>query len=212
MKDKIINKDANIISLFSTPVVLTNIGRSFTKDEMRCILNIPMEKINPLRQSKCFNIFDDVVGEGLKDIKKFCEHQLKNYMEEIEGVDTNKVNLQITQSWLNRIEPQGNQMLHNHKNSYLSGVLYIKCLPNDYINFEDQSFGLYKSLFFSRKKLTQWNSNTANVKIKEGDFIMFPSLISHQVGMNETKDKERISLALDTFPTHLPSLYPPFKI
>ena len=50
------------------------------------------------------------------------------------------------------------------------------------------------------------------LKIKEGDFIMFPSLISHQVGMNETKDKERISLALDTFPTHLPSLYPPFKI
>ena len=54
--------DGELIFIFPTPVVRTNIGRSFTKDEMRCILNIPMGNQNPRLkkgvQSECFEIFD----------------------------------------------------------------------------------------------------------------------------------------------------------
>ena len=32
-----------LILLFPTPLVKTNIGRSFTKEEMDCILNIPLK-------------------------------------------------------------------------------------------------------------------------------------------------------------------------
>ena len=79
-----------VTSLFSTPVVKINIERSFTKDELDCFANIPMDG-KPIKiindptqgllnhQSKDFYLFD-TFAEELKEIKTFCEHQLKNYL------------------------------------------------------------------------------------------------------------------------------------
>ena len=52
---------------------------------------------------------------------------------------------------------------------------------------------------FPIKKATEWNSTGAMIKIKEGDLILFPSWVPHYVDKNNT-DKERISLAFNTFP------------
>ena len=202
-----------IISLFSTPIVKTNIGRSFTKEETDCIANIPMGKDKSptvQMQSECFDIFDNFTEE-LNDIKSFCEHELKRYLEEVEGVDTERAGLRITQSWLTKLKPQEFHALHNHRNSYLSGILYISCLPNDNIQFRDRYRFFDPALEFPKKKRTEYNAEGVAVNIEVGDLIIFPSLVLHQVSVNETKDKERISLSFDTFPTYLPSLYPPFK-
>jgi len=221
--------NSELILLFSTPIVRTNIGRDFTKKEIECITNIPMERnkgeltsdgitkqsYQPNvagRQSECFDILNDTkTKEELKDIKTFCEHELKKYLEEIEGVDTNLATLQITQSWLSKLKPQEYHDLHNHKNSHLSGSLYISCLPNDYIQFRDRYRNFDIGLEFPKKKVTQFKAEGVMVHIKKGDFIIFPSWVPHQVGLNETKDKDRISLSFDTWPTYLPSLYPPFN-
>lgn len=205
------NQQGELIHLFPVPVVKINIGRSFTKEETDCIANIPFQKKigDPHQQSECFEIFDNF-AEELKDIKVFCEHELKRYLEEIEGVDTDRVDLRITQSWLNKIESQESHPSHNHQNSHLSGVLYIKCLPNDNIQFRDQFKLIAPTLNFPKKKKTNHNDAALSVNIKEGDFIIFPSLVLHGVGGNETKDKERISLSFDTFPKDLPSLYPSY--
>ena len=205
------NDEVKLISLFPTPVVKTNIGREFTKDELQLLTtDIPMAKDRDSlshNQSESFNIFDNFAIE-LKDIKTFCEHELKRYLEDIEGVDTDITNLSITESWLNKIEPQGFRGMHNHKNSYLSGILYIRCLSNDNIQFTNMS---NSRLMLPIKKHTPFNTEGAALDIKEGDFIIFPSLLLHQVGVNETKNKEHISLAFDTWPTYIPSVYPPFK-
>jgi len=213
------NEEKELISLFPTPLVKANIGRSFTKEELECITNIPMtregergrwKKIEGAGgQSESYDIFNKF--EELKDLKTFCEGELKVYLEDIEGVNTDITNLNITTSWLNKIEPQDSHTLHNHRNSYLSGVLYIHCLPDDNIQFTNRHLMFNQSLQLPIKKTTQFNAASAAVKIKEGDFIIFPSLVLHQVGMNETKDKERLSLSFDTWPTYLPSLYPPYK-
>ena len=142
----------------------------------------------------------DSYSDTLKDIKNFCEYHLKLYLEEIEGVDTDLAKLRITQSWLNRTKPQEFHHSHHHPNSYLSGVLYISCLPNDTINLENRSYGLYNNMEFPRKKDTVWNSNGVVVDIKEGDLILFPSWVSHSVNRNETKNRERISLSFNTYP------------
>ena len=92
------NKKGNINPLFPIPAVVINIGRSFTKSELQLLLsNVPMGKNEgeTNHRSKDFYLFD-TFAEELKDIKKFCEHQLKQYLEEIEGVDTNLVNLRET--------------------------------------------------------------------------------------------------------------------
>jgi len=209
MNDEVKPK-VELTSLFSTPVVKTNIGRNFTKKEMECIANIPISYIGFPCQSKDYQLFNTFVEE-LKDIKTFCEQELKRYLEDIEGVDTDRINLSITASWLNKLKPQDHHPLHNHRNSHLSGIVYIRCLPNDNIQFTNRHLVFNKSLDLPTKKITEFNAEGVAVDIKEGDFIIFPSLLLHQVGVNETKDQERISLSFDTWPTHIPSLYPPFK-
>jgi len=209
MNDEVKPK-VELTSLFSTPVVKTNIGRNFTKKEMECIANIPINYTGFPCQSKNYQLFNTFVEE-LKDIKTFCEIELKRYLEDIEGVDTDRINLSITASWLNKIKPQDHHPLHNHRNSHLSGVLYIRCLSNDNIQFTNRHLVFNKSLDLPTKEITEFNAEGVAVDIKEGDFIIFPSLLLHQVGVNETKDQERISLSFDTWPIHIPSLYAPYK-
>ena len=202
-----------LLSLFATPIVKTNLGREFTKDELQFLTtDIPMSTEHGVRvlnhhQSQSFQIFEDF-AEKMKDIKTFCEFEIKRYMEDIEGVDTAVSPLGITASWLNKLEPEAHHPLHNHKNSYLSGLLYIRCLPDDSINFTSLTHS--RKLTLPITKHTPFNTEGAKVNIKEGDFIMFPSHVLHEVARNETEDQERISLSFDTWPTCVPSLYPPF--
>ena len=197
------NQEWELFTLFSIPVVKINIGRDFTKSEMDCFKNILMfrdEKIGMQNhRSKDPYLFDNF-AEELKDIKIFCEHELKQYLEKIEGIDTDLAELYITQSWLNKTKPGEYHHLHHHTNSYLSGVLYISCLPNDVISLEDRTYGLYNNLVFLKQEPTEWNCKGANINVKERDLILFPSWVPHHVGINETKETERISLSFNTFP------------
>ena len=139
------NKKGNINPLFPIPAVVINIGRSFTKSELQLLLsNVPMGKNEgeTNHRSKDFYLFD-TFAEELNDIKSFCEHELERYLKEIEGIDTDRATLRITQSWLNRTKPQEHHHSHYHRNSYLSGVFYITCLPNDGINLANRSFENY---------------------------------------------------------------------
>ena len=119
-------------------------------------------------RSKEHYLFDNTFAEELKDIKSFCEHQLKNYLEEIEGVDIDLVGLRITQSWLNITKPDESHHPHSHANSYLSGVFYFQCLPDDSIIFVNPMHGFYNNnIEFQTKKSTEGNSNAVRVNIKK---------------------------------------------
>ena len=205
MTEKTVSAEGECIPLplFSIPVVVTNIGRDFTETELQLLLSDILiwkdEGGMSNHQSKDRYLFDSRV-DILKDIRKFCESRLKTYLEEIEGVDTNLAGLRITQSWLNKNKPGERHHVHQHPNSYLSAVLYITCLPNDFINFDNRNKELYNNIEFPIKKITQWNSSGMKVNVTEGDLIIFPSWIPHHVDANETKNRERISLSFNTFP------------
>jgi uncharacterized protein (TIGR02466 family) len=192
-------EQVEIYPLFPTPVVVINIGRDFTKDELLLIEDIPMRRTVQNHQSKDLCLFDNWFAEGLKDIKKFCEYSLKNYLENIEGVDTDLATLRITQAWLNTTKPNEMHQPHLHPNSYLSGVFYFRCLPNDNINFNNRMHKMFNNMELPLKKSTPWNATGYKQNVKEGDLIIFPSWIPHFVNTNETK-KERISLSFNTFP------------
>ena len=201
---------STIISLFPTPITMTNIGRDFTETELQLLFyDIPIKKERDVQailegkelnhQSKDRYLFDSH-SDTLKDIRKFCEQQLKYYLEKIEGADTDLAMLRITQSWLNKTKPQEYHHSHHHLNSYLSGVLYISCLPNDGIVFNNRLKGMFNNMEFPLKEGTQWNAMNIEQPVTEGDLIIFPSWVPHFVNRNETKNRERISLAFNTFP------------
>jgi uncharacterized protein (TIGR02466 family) len=195
-----------IIPIFPTPLVKVNLNRDFTKDELQFLFfDVPMRKDEEREeethnhQSKDYYLFDSHV-DTLGEIKKFCEHHLKLYLEEIDGVDTDLTGLRITQSWLNKNKPGESHHMHYHPNSYLSGVVYITCLPNDSINFENRLYGMFNNIKFPTPKITMWNANGISHNVTEGDLVLFPSWVSHYVNRNETKNRERISLSFNTFP------------
>ena len=64
MEDKSNDKKISIIPLFSTPAIITNIGRDFTEDELQFFLHdIPMYKDKKVEmtnhRSKDFYLFDN---------------------------------------------------------------------------------------------------------------------------------------------------------
>ena len=150
-------------------------------------------------RSKEHYLFDSH-SDTLKDIKNFCTDQLKNYLKEIEGVDTDLAKLRITQSWVNKTKPSESHHPHTHRNSYLAGALYISCLPNDHIVFSNRLLFINNNIEFPKKKTTAWNTESISVNVKEGDLILFPAWMIHHVDENKTTDKERISLSFNTFP------------
>lgn len=198
----------DVIPLFPTPAIITNINREFTKDELQFLLSDIQWYIKTSEdekdgmtnhRSEDLFLFDNF-AEELKDIKNFCEYSLTQFLEQIEGVDTDRATLRITQSWLNKTKPQERHHSHFHANSYLSGVLYINCLPNDSIMFGNRLHDIFKNITFPIKKSTLFNVPGQKQEVKTGDLIIFPSYMIHRVNVNKTKNEERISLSFNTFP------------
>ena len=59
---------------------------------------------------------------------------------------------------------------------------------------------MVNNLEFKKTKVTQWNAMHFKQPVLKGDLIIFPSWFPHYVGINETKNKERVSLSFNTFP------------
>ena len=94
MNDEVKTKP-ELIPMFSTPVVKTNIGRDFTKDELQLFLiDISMKKDSANHHSKDYYLFDNFPKE-LGEIHKFCKQQIEWYLKEINSVDTDLASLRI---------------------------------------------------------------------------------------------------------------------
>jgi|TARA_R110000803_G_scaffold208421_1_gene277084 uncharacterized protein (TIGR02466 family) len=108
-----------------------------------------------------------------------------------------KNNFQLTKSWLTKTEKNQVSDYHNHFNSFLSAVLYIKTDQYSgnigFVNYSNNLFNL---------KVTEeniWNSRAYTFKPCNGLLIIFPSEMHHKVLRNES-NSDRYSLAMNFFP------------
>ena len=102
----------------------------------------------------------------------------------------------ITQSWLNYIEMNGSHHIHNHPNSYVSGVLYINADKTyDQITF---SHGKYDRIKLGATTLNAFNSETWSYPVGSGEIVIFPSHLNHEVAVKKGKNS-RISLSFNVF-------------
>ena len=106
----------------------------------------------------------------------------------------------ITTSWFTRAKPGTYSQIHNHKNSFYSGVLYFgeydyKSAPIEFVNFNSDS-----DLFFmDPKEYTIYNSRVWKITPNSGSLLFFPSYVYHRIGVNNSSNT-RYSLAFNLIP------------
>lgn len=113
----------------------------------------------------------------------------------------------LKEMWVNVLEHGGHQAMHNHANSFISGVVYLTATHpgsqtvfmkspggTDFL-FRNDHNGMTPSEFNADK----WISPAP----QPGDMVLFPSYLLHAVPPNQ--GERRISLAFNAIPTQLDS-------
>jgi uncharacterized protein (TIGR02466 family) len=181
-----------IHNLFPQPVGMYKLERHLTEKEITFIKN----------QETCPNMgnvtsINNVVlrDTALTKLRDFIESSVSNYFTAVYN-PKHKVNIRITQSWINYTEPGQWHHKHAHPNSFVSGVFYPQANKEiDKIYFYKDGFQQIK---LSPENWNTWNSESWWFNVGTGDLVLFPSSLTHMV---ETVQGEqtRISLSFNTF-------------
>lgn len=136
-----------------------------------------------------------LVQPKFEEIRIWIEECVRDYLDNVLELEYEE--FFFTSSWVN-IMGKGEQYLsHNHSNSIISGVLYLKSEPGHpplVFNKYKMETGPFISLNEHYKK---FNPNTATIlkfPCKEDTMVIFNSNIIHGHAMNELESK-RISIA-----------------
>jgi hypothetical protein len=113
----------------------------------------------------------------------------------------------LKEMWVNVLDTGGRQAMHNHANSFISGVAYLtrthpdartvfmRPLGGTDFSFKNDHAGVHTGSYNADK----WIS----MPPEPGDVVLFPSYLLHAVPNNP--GERRISLAFNAIPTHLDS-------
>jgi hypothetical protein len=113
----------------------------------------------------------------------------------------------LKEMWVNVLDTGGRQAMHNHANSFISGVVYLTATHADARTVFMKSPGGTDFAFKNDHAGVTTNSFNADKWIspvpEPGDVVLFPSYLMHAVPMNP--GERRITLAFNAIPTHLDS-------
>ena len=182
------------INYWKLPIYLSKF-RDLTKTELNFInAKICSDNLNRVNISKNTFILND---ENLLNLKNDLYEYLLHFWN-------NKFNckqeIYITNSWIANSAPKSYHHRHNHKNSILSGVLYINVEKNagNIKFFYDPP--LFKNYVFDYtiNNYNEYNSNSLEVEVKTGELIIFASHLEHETTVNHSNNN-RIILGFNSF-------------
>ena len=118
-----------------------------------------------------------------------------------------KLKWMLKEMWVNVLDTGGRQAMHNHANSFISGVVYLtpthpgsqtvfmKSPGGSEFMFRNDHQGMTPNQFSADK----WISPAP----EPGDLVLFPSYLMHAVPPNQ--GERRITLSFNAIPTQLDS-------
>lgn len=113
----------------------------------------------------------------------------------------------IKELWINRLETGGHQALHNHANSFVSGVIYLTASDASASTVFVKSLGASGFVFGNAHADTRSGSFNADrwimPEVAAGDLVLFPSYLLHEVPRNA--GGVRVTLAFNAIPRRLDS-------
>ncbi|MBI1397708.1 MAG: hypothetical protein GC151_17185 [Betaproteobacteria bacterium] len=113
----------------------------------------------------------------------------------------------IKEMWVNVLETGGFQAMHNHANSFVSGVVYLTPTHESAVTVFMKSPGGSEFAFSHANENTVTGPfNAQKFALPEpapGDVVLFPSYLLHEVPTN--RGAQRITLAFNAIPERLDS-------
>jgi hypothetical protein len=113
----------------------------------------------------------------------------------------------IKEMWVNVLDTGGRQAMHNHANSFISGVVYLTPTHADSRTVFMKAPGGTEFAFKNDHQGVSTGPYNADKWISPqpdpGDMLLFPSYLMHAVPRNP--GERRITLALNAIPTRLDS-------
>jgi len=188
----------NVVGLFPTPFYVENIKQKLDTKEIDLLVELSTQKENLIENIGNGNSFykDTRILKSLPNLNLELTKKVNEFLSNVFGEHNSK--LTITQSWLNINPTDTYHHMHSHKNSIVSGVLYIECDENS------GAFKLYKPEALCRDIggiVNEHNAFTYDfVKFvpNKFDLYLFPSNLKHSVDTNKSTTS-RLSLAFNTF-------------
>ncbi len=113
----------------------------------------------------------------------------------------------IKEMWVNVLDSGGRQAMHNHANSFASGVVYLTPTHPDACTVFMKSPGGHDFAFKNDHADAQLGPYGADKWVspepQPGDLVLFPSYLMHAVPPNP--GARRITMAFNAIPTQLDS-------
>ena len=183
--------------VFPTPVYIVKRDLELSPKDDKDIEDIIKGGLRP-NSGNASSVNSYIFNSKLKEIKQFCEQQLKIYVEKVINPKED-LDFYITQSWLNITKPGGSHHVHFHQNSIISGVFYISTEEDDKITFSDPNAKIKIIIDLATKEYNLWNSITWFFPVNNNELVLFPSWLNHEVEPNKKATTDRISLSFNTF-------------
>jgi len=184
--------DYELFPLFPTVIYKKNLALELTQSELDALYNTDIY-LQPLGNGTSHNVLL-LNNPAFARIKKLCLEHAQIYYTEVMKYD---YKLHMTNSWLNVTQENQAHDLHNHNNSVLSGVLYIKAKDSTpSITFSRLHPPML--LNFTSTEPTFANTLEWELPVEDNCIVIFPSQCFHYVKKNTTVN-ERISIAFNTF-------------
>ena len=113
----------------------------------------------------------------------------------------------LKEMWVNVLDSGGRQAMHNHANSFISGVVYLTPTDPSSQTVFMKSPGGSEFMFRNDHQQVTPNQFSADKWISPqpdpGDLVLFPSYLMHAVPPNQ--GKRRITLSFNAIPAQLDS-------
>ena len=184
--------DYELFPLFPTVIYKKALAFELTQQELDAIYATDIY-LQPLGNGTSNNVLL-LNNPVFSRLKKICLQHAQIYYTDVMKYD---YKLHMTNSWLNVTQEQQAHDLHNHNNSVLSGVLYIKTKDSTpSITFSRVNPPML--LNFTSTEPTFSNTLEWELPVEDNCIIIFPSQCFHYVKKNTTSN-ERISIAFNTF-------------
>jgi uncharacterized protein (TIGR02466 family) len=194
----------HVEALFPIPLMRSPglLGPELKDAAVAAIRNARVE--SNLRSGQLFHteVADPRENKLFREIAELATPKLVDFGELLFG---EKLRWTVKEMWTNMLETGGNQTLHAHANSFISGILYLTpSHPASKTVFVRPPGGSDFSFRHHTRSAAVGPYNAGKYMLPEaepGDLVLFPSYLYHEVPRNQ--GEQRITIAFNAIPDHL---------